>query len=281
MVREIPVRVADAGTRRRGARLRHRHRRGAGSIEGRISGRRQDRIRPRGSGRLRESRRACSRNWTTPRSAPSSIKSEAAKRQAAANLMKVQAQLKRAEATYQQKKSVNRAASDAGRPRIGLAGGGRRCADLPRKSHTATSTVVEADAAIAAVLQDDAAAQHRLDGVVESQHELRAPFDARVIARHKELGSIVNAGEAGVHVDRAGLDLGAGLCRSRRWQVVWRSARRAFVRLRSEADRLVETEVVRIDQENDRVTEERRVYVRCRACSSQHQLRFLGRAGGS
>ena len=34
-------------------------------------------------------------------------KSEAAKRQAAANLLKVQAQLHRVEATYQQKKSVN------------------------------------------------------------------------------------------------------------------------------------------------------------------------------
>jgi HlyD family secretion protein len=34
-------------------------------------------------------------------------KSEAAKRQAAANLLKVQAQLKRVEATYQQKKNVN------------------------------------------------------------------------------------------------------------------------------------------------------------------------------
>ena len=48
------------------------------------------------------------------------------------------------------------------------------------------------------------------------------------------------------------------------------------MRLRSEPDRLVETEVVRIDQENDRLTEERRVYVRCRVCNPQHQLRYLG-----
>ena len=50
----------------------------------------------------------------------------------------------------------------------------------------------------------------------------------------------------------------------------------AFVRLRSEPDSLFETEVVRIDQENDRLTEERRVYVRCRVCNPQHQLRYLG-----
>ena len=97
----------------------------------------------------------------------------------------------------------------------------------------------------------------------------------RVIARSKELGGIVNAGEAvftliapdsiwvKAYVDEAlagGLNVG----------------QRAFVRLRSEPDRLFETEIVRIDQENDRVTEERRIYVRCRTCNPQHQLRYLG-----
>ena len=135
--------------------------------------------------------------------------------------------------------------------------------------------VVEADAAIAAVLQDDAAAQRKIDSVLVDQHELRAPFDGRVIARHKELGGIANASEAvftlieaksiwvRAYVDEA---LTGGL----------RVGQTAFVKLRSEANRVVEAEVVRIDQENDRVTEERRVYVRCRACDPQHQLRYLG-----
>jgi HlyD family secretion protein len=51
---------------------------------------------------------------------------------------------------------------------------------------------------------------------------------------------------------------------------------RAFVRLRSDPNHLFEAEVVRIDQENDRLTEERRIYVRCRVCAPQHQLRYLG-----
>ena len=201
-------------------------------------------------------------------------KSEATQRQAAANLLKVQAQLKRVEATYQQKKSVNaRRQTLAGRGSVS-----QEAADDAQTSEQIAGsdvTIVEADAKIAAVLQDDAAAQHRLDGVVESQHKLRAPFDARVIARHKELGSIVIAGEPAftlivpesiwvrAHVDQA---LAGGLA----------IGQRAFVRLRSEAHNLVETEVVRIDQENDRVTEERRVYVRCRDCGTQHQLRVLG-----
>jgi HlyD family secretion protein len=201
-------------------------------------------------------------------------KSEAAQRQAAATLLKVQAQLKRAEATYQQKKNVNqRRQTLAVRGSVSqeAAEDAQTSEDLARSD----VAIVEADAAVAAVLQDDAAAQHRYDGVVVSQHALRAPFEARVIARHKELGSIVIAGEPAftliapnsiwvrAHVDQA---LAGGVA----------VGQIAFVRQRSEADRLVETEVVRIDQENDRVTEERRIYVRCRNCSTQHQLRFLG-----
>ena len=111
--------------------------------------------------------------------------------------------------------------------------------------------------------------------MVLAQHELRAPFDARVITRHKELGGIVNAGETvftliapnsiwvRAFVDEA---LAGGLS----------VGQLAFVRLRSEPARVYETEVVRIDQENDRLTEERRVYVRCRVCNPQHQLLHLG-----
>ncbi|MBX9776214.1 MAG: HlyD family efflux transporter periplasmic adaptor subunit [Xanthobacteraceae bacterium] len=201
-------------------------------------------------------------------------KSEAATRQAAANLSKVKAQLRRVEASYQQKKTINlRRQTLAVRGTVSQ----EAADDAQTSEETAHSDlkVIEAEAEIAAVLQDDAAAQHRLEGVVQSQHGLHAPFDARMIARHKELGSIAIAGETAftliapesiwvrAHVDQA---LAGGLA----------VGQTAFVRLRSEADRLVETEVVRIDQENDRVTEERRVYVRCRDCSPQHQLRFLG-----
>ena len=71
------------------------------------------------------------------------------------------------------------------------------------------------------------------------------------------------------------LDLGQSLCGR---SVGWRPwvGQPAFVRLRSEPNSRFETEIVRIDQENDRLTEERRVYVRCRICNPQHQLRYLG-----
>jgi HlyD family secretion protein len=202
------------------------------------------------------------------------MKSEAAQRQAAANLEKARAQRDRVEASYTQKKNVNLR-------RQTLVSRGAVSQEVAEDALAAERiargdvNVIEADVAIATVAQDDAAAQQRLDAVVLAQHELRAPFDARVIARHKELGSIVNAGEAAftlitpesiwvrAYVDEA---LAGGLA----------VGQTAFVRLRSESNQQVEAEVVRIDQENDRVSEERRIYVRCRSCNPRHQLRFLG-----
>jgi HlyD family secretion protein len=201
-------------------------------------------------------------------------KSEVAQQQAAANLAKVQAQRGRAEITYQQKKSVNlRRQSLASRGTVSqeAAEDTQAAEDIAH----ADAKVIEADTRVAAVQQDDAASQHRIDAVVLAQHELRAPFDARVITRHKELGGIAGAGEPvftliapdSIWV-RASVDeaLAGGL----------KVGQRAVVRLRSEPERLFEAEVVRIDQENDRLTEERRVYVRCRVCNPQHQMRYLG-----
>jgi HlyD family secretion protein len=201
-------------------------------------------------------------------------KSEATVRQAAANLTRTQALRDRAKVNYQQKKS-------ASARRQSLIARGAISQEAAEDAHAAEEiaqselAVTEADAAVAAVLQDDAAAQREIDKVVVNQHELRAPFEARVIARLKELGSVANPGEpvftlvvpgsiwVRAYVDEA---LAGGL----------EPKQTAWVRLRSEYENLVEAEIVRIDQEADRVTEERRVYVRCRACRPEHQLRYLG-----
>jgi HlyD family secretion protein len=201
-------------------------------------------------------------------------KSEAALRQSAANLAKTQAQRERAEIIYQQKKSVNAR-------RQSLASRGTTSQEAAEDAQAAEdialgdAKVIEADAKVATVQQEDASSQRQLDVVVLRQHELKAPFDARVITRHKELGSIVAIGEpvftliapesiwVKAYVDEA---LAGGLA----------VGQTAFVRLRSEPNRRYETQIVRIDQENDRLTEERRLYVRCRACDPQHQLRYLG-----
>jgi HlyD family secretion protein len=201
-------------------------------------------------------------------------KSEAAQRQAAANLAKIQTQRERAEIAYQQKKSVN-ARRQTLATRGSLSQEAAEDAQAAEEIALSDAKVIEADTRVAAVLQEDATVQRDIDAVVLAQHALRAPFDARVIARSKELGGIAGAGEpvftlvapdsiwVKAFVDEmlaGGLSIG----------------QRALVRLRSEPDRIYEAEIVRIDQENDRLTEERRIYVRCRMCDPRHQLRYLG-----
>jgi HlyD family secretion protein len=119
----------------------------------------------------------------------------------------------------------------------------------------AESDVVAAEAAL-----KDALAQLEIERVLLSEHFLAAPYDAEVVFRHKELGSIQTANEplftlmdprtlwAKVHVDEA---LAGNL----------RVGQKAEIRLRSIPGRSFQGRVVRIDIESDRVSEERRVYL--------------------
>lgn len=120
--------------------------------------------------------------------------------------------------------------------------------------------LAEGEVASAKAALKDALAQLQLERVLLSQHALAAPYDARVVARHKELGSVQVANEplftimdpstvwAKVHVDEA---LAGGL----------RVGQAAEVRLRSAPGRTFRGQVKRIDIESDRVSEERRVYI--------------------
>jgi HlyD family secretion protein len=202
------------------------------------------------------------------------LKSEAARRQAAGNLTKARAQRDRAEASYQQKKNVNlRRRTLADRGTVSL----ETAEDAQAAEAIAYSDlkVVEAEAGIAAILEEDASAQHKVDAVVLAQHKLIAPFDARVISRHKEIGSVASAGES-VFTIIAPQSIWVRAYVDEAMAGALAVGQTGFVRLRSEPNRQVEAVIVRIDQENDRVTEERRVYVRCRVCDQEHQLRYLG-----
>ena len=89
-------------------------------------------------------------------------KSEAAQRQAAANLAKIQAQRERAEITYQQKKNVN-----ARRQTLAVRGSvsqeAAEDAQAAEEIALGDAKVIEADTKVAAVQQDDAASQRQLE----------------------------------------------------------------------------------------------------------------------
>jgi HlyD family secretion protein len=120
--------------------------------------------------------------------------------------------------------------------------------------------LAQGDVASAQAALKDALAQLDLEKVILSQHTLVAPYDARVVARHKELGSVQVANDplftlmdpatiwAKVHVDE---ELAGSL----------KIGQPAEIRLRSAPGRIFQGQVKRIDIESDRASEERRVYV--------------------
>jgi HlyD family secretion protein len=131
--------------------------------------------------------------------------------------------------------------------------------------------VAENDVEVGKAQVTDAQAQLAYESAILEQHTLLAPFDALVVDRQKELGTVVKAGDtiftlvaadsvwALAHIDesRAG---------------AIREGQAAQVRLRSLPHELFPARVVRIGIESDRVTEERRVYVKCEQCPTRFHL---------
>ncbi len=121
----------------------------------------------------------------------------------------------------------------------------------------------EVDVAKAAIA--DARAELDFEQTLLDHHVLTAPFDAIVVERLKEAGSVIKAGDtiftllapetvwAQAYIDegRAG---------------AIREGQLAEVRLRSLPQDTFKARVVRIGIESDRVSEERRVWVKCSTC---------------
>ncbi|WNJ99375.1 efflux RND transporter periplasmic adaptor subunit [Thalassospiraceae bacterium LMO-JJ14] len=131
--------------------------------------------------------------------------------------------------------------------------------------------VAISDVDVAKAVLEDARAQFDVEKVLLDHHVLKAPYDAIIVQRHKELGSVLSPGEAlftlvapetiwalaYVDESRAG-DLRVG--------------QPAEVRLRSLPRQKFPGHVVRIDIESDRVSEERRVYIACDRCPDRFYL---------
>ncbi len=117
----------------------------------------------------------------------------------------------------------------------------------------------------------DAQAQLDYERVLLEHHVLRAPYDAIVVKRHHELGTVLSAGETlFTLVDADTVWILAYVDESRTGDV--RAGQSAEVRLRSLPRTVFPGHVARIDIESDRVNEERRVYVTCDQCPENFYL---------
>ncbi len=136
---------------------------------------------------------------------------------------------------------------------------------------TAELTVAISDVEVAKAVLEDAKAQYELEKVLLDHHILKAPYDAIVVQRHKELGSVLSAGEA----------LFTLVAPETVWALAYVDEARAGdirvgqsveVRLRSLPRQMLRGLVTRIDIESDRVSEERRVYIACDQCPENFHL---------
>lgn len=191
-------------------------------------------------------------------------RAEAAVLSAEAAAARADAQRERAEAQFTQKQATARRRRDLAARGVGS----QEAAELAETEQELARVdllVNAADAAVARAAQAEARADLATESATLAKHTLRAPFDAVVIARSREAGTALNPGEAVftlvapesiwmqafIDEGRAG-DLALG--------------QTGLVTLRSRPGRPVVAEIVRIGLEADRVTEERRVYLRCRTC---------------
>jgi HlyD family secretion protein len=128
-----------------------------------------------------------------------------------------------------------------------------------------------ADVEVARSAVATASADLAREEVLLQKHTLRAPFDAIVVQRHLEPGTAVKAGETVYTlVDPASIWGLAYVEEARAGAIA--VGQPAKVRLRSSPGVDIAAQVVRIGIESDRVSEERRVWVKCEKCPPSFHL---------
>lgn len=198
-------------------------------------------------------------------------RAEAGVSAAAATLGKSEASVVRARAVLVQREATNARQQEL----VGRRAVSPQAAEEAQSDVTVAAadlTVAQSEINVAKARHTDAKAALDYERVLLDHHTLRAPFDAVVVQRHVEAGTVVRAGEpiftlmdpttvwtlAYVDEERAGaLEIGQP----------------AEVRLRSLPHQVFTGKITRIGIESDRVNEERRVWIACDQCPVQV---FLG-----
>lgn len=191
------------------------------------------------------------------------IEAEAAIRQSVANV-------ERAQSALRQRAQVNerrQALFSRGNVSVEAADDAQTGLDLA----TADLAQVRAAADVARAHLEQARALAALEEARLSKYALYAPYDAVIVSRNRELGSMLPAGDQlFTLLDPASVWMLAYIDEARAGQL--RIGQAAQITLRSLADRRFSGRIVRIDIESDRVNEERRVYVRCQDCPEDFHL---------
>ncbi len=144
-------------------------------------------------------------------------------------------------------------------------------AQMEEEVAAAELAVAISDVDVAKAAVEDAKAQFAVEEVLLDHHVLRAPYDAIVVQRHKELGSVLSPGEALFTLVAPGTIWALAYIDEARAGDI-RVGQPAEVRLRSLPRQMFAGHVTRIGIESDRVSEERRVYIACDRCPESFHL---------
>lgn len=133
-------------------------------------------------------------------------------------------------------------------------------------------TVAQSEVAVVTAQATDARAALRYEQTLLDHHVLTAPFDAVVVERHAEAGTVVRAGDViFTLMDPKTVWIQAYIDEGRAGEIALGQG--AEIRLRSLPHAVFKGAVARIGIESDRVNEERRVWITCTDCPAQV---FLG-----
>jgi len=185
--------------------------------------------------------------------------SKAAVAQGESAIRQAMAAVEHAQATVTQKAQVNdrrQQLVQKGNVSTEAAEDARAAYDIARADLTQARSAVET----ARANLEQAKAQAAFEAARLAKYALYAPYDAVVVSRNRELGSMLNPGEQlFTLVDPKTVWVLAYIDEAKAGRVT--VGQRAEVTLRSLADRRFAGRVMRIDIESDRVNEERKVYV--------------------
>lgn len=188
-----------------------------------------------------------------------------------ANLAKADAAVVRARAVLAQREAANRRQQGLAQRDVTSI---QRAEEAQRDEDVARADLAVAEADVAGIRAQgmDAAAALRQEETLLAHHRLIAPYDALVVARHAEAGTVVKAGDPVLTlIDPASIWIQAYVDEERAGQLSL--GQPGTIRLRSQPAAEFHGTIGRIGIESDRVNEERRVWLTCSDCPAEM---FLG-----
>jgi HlyD family secretion protein len=237
---------------------------GLGTVEARVLSKIGFEVVPRSSAQRRP-RRSCGQ-WpgaarlNTGEQAAKVAKARAAMLIAEVNIKKGEANLEKTQAVLAQRQLANRRKQTlVGRDIVSQ----QVAEEAIRDEAVAKADVAVAQSEVetAKAQLTDARAQLQFEETMLRHRTLVAPYDALVIERHKELGTVIKAGDPIYTLIAVGTYWGLAYVDEARAGFI-QEGQRVDARLRSRPQDAFTGRVERIGLESDRVTEERRIFIK-------------------